>query len=178
MRSLAVGSIIAAVVMFALGFLFFGVLGMMMFDPLSAETAATVQSALGGTLPGTGTYIVPIEEDAFRRGPSAIVRYVAAGGVPSMPMELGMGFTHFLLTALLIAYGLNAIGGEFRRQARLVIWLGLAASVFMHLGDPIWYGFGWRANLFEFVADAVIFVAGGLVLARWFTAREAAPAAG
>lgn len=176
MRSVAVGGIVAAIVMFALGFVFFGLLGMMMFDPLSAETAASVQSSLGGTLPATGTYMVPGDEEAFMRGPSAVVAYVAAGELPSMPMAMGMGYVHFLLSALLIGYGLRAVGGDFARQARVVIWFGLAASAFMHLGDPIWYGFGWRMTLFEFVADAVMFIAGGLVLARWFTSERAAAA--
>ena len=169
----ALGGVIAAIVMFALGFVFFGLLGAMMFDPLAAGTAASVQSSLGGTLPATGTYMVPGDEEAFMRGPSAVVHYVAAGELPTMPMAMGMGFVHFLLTALLIGYGLRAIGGDFSRQARAVVWFGLAASAFMHLGDPIWYGLSWRAALFEFVADAVMFIAGGLVLARWFTSARA-----
>lgn len=179
MRSFALGSVVAAVVMFALGFVFFGLLGMMKFDALSADTAASAQAALAGTLPGTGTYMVPGDEEAFMRGPSAVVQFVAAGGLPTMPTALGMGFVHILLSALLIGYGLKAVGGDFPRQARVVIWFGLAASVFMHLGDPIWFGLSWRASLFEFAADAVMFIAGGLVLARWFTSRGAssAPAA-
>ncbi len=90
MRSFALGSIIAAVVMFALGFVFFGLLGIMKFDPLSAEAAASAQAALGGTLPATGTYMVPGDEEAFMRGPSAVVQYDAAGGLPTMPKAMGM----------------------------------------------------------------------------------------
>lgn len=178
MRAFALGSILAAVVMFALGFVFFGLLGGIVWDPIAADTAASVQSALGSTLPASGTYMVPPEDAAFMLGPSAVVAFVAAGGLPTMPMAMGMGFVHFLLSALLIAYGLKAVGGDFARQAAVVVWFGLAASAFMHLGDPIWYGFSWRPALFEFVADAVMFIAGGLVLARWFTSeRAAAPAA-
>ena len=178
MRSFALGSILAAVVMFALGFVFYALLGTtLMFDPLSADVASSVQSALGGTLPATGSYMIPADEEAFMEGPAAVVHYVAAGGAPTMPMAIGMGFVHFLLSALLIAYGLRAMGGDFARRARVVVWLGLAASAFIHLGDPISYGVSWRTPLFEFVADAVIFIAGGLVLARWFTsAHTAAPA--
>ena len=173
----ALGSVIAAVVMFALGFVFFGLLGMMMFDPLDAGTAASVQSTLGGTLPATGTYAVPMGEEAWMRGPSAVVQYVAAGGAPDMAMAMGMGFVHFLLSALLIGYALKAVGGDFGRQARVMVWFGLAAAVFMHLGDPIWYGFAWRNTLFQFVADAVMFIVGGLVLAWWLSsARETRPA--
>jgi hypothetical protein len=173
----ALGSVIAAAVMFALGFVFFGLLGEMMFDPLDPGIAASVQSSLGGTLPATGTYSVPIGEEAWMRGPSAVVQYVAVGGAPDMGMAMGMGFVHFLLSALLIGYALKAVGGDFARQANVMIWFGLAAAVFMHLGDPIWYGFAWRNTLFQFVADAVMFIAGGLVLAWWLnSAREARPA--
>jgi hypothetical protein len=177
MRSIAVGGIIAAIVMFALGFLFFGVLGTMMYAPLGADDAATVQAMLGSNLPATGSYMVPTDEAAWMTGPSAVIDYVAAGGAPSMPMAMGMGYVHFLLSALLFGYGLRAVGGDFARQARVVLWFGLGAAVFMHLGDPIWYGFAWRQTLFEFVADAVMMIAGGLVLARWFTSTPAASAA-
>ena len=176
MRSLAFGSLAAAVVMFALGFLFFGVLGMTMIAPLDPATANAVQGTLGGSLGESGTYMVPMEEEAWMRGPAAMINFVAAGDSPTMGLAMGMGFVHFLLTALLMAYGLIAIGGDFSRQARAVIWLGLAATTFMHLGDPIWYGFAWGHTLFEFVADTVMFIAGGLVLARWFTSTQAAAA--
>lgn len=171
------GSVIAAVVMFALGFVFFGLLGEMMFDPLDPGIAASVQSSLGGTLPATGTYSVPIGEEAWMRGPSAVVQFVAAGGAPDMAMAMGMGFVHFLLSALLIGYALKAVGGDLAHQARVMVWFGLAAAAFMHLGDPIWYGFAWRNTLFQFVADAVMFIAGGLVLAWWLSAAREAPAA-
>ena len=174
MRSIAVGGIVAAIVMFALGFVFFGLLGMTMFAPLDAGTASSIQGMLGAALPGTGTYAVPLDEEAWMRGPSAIVNYVAAGGAPDMAMAMGMGFVHFLLVALLLGYGLKAVGGDFGRQARVLLWFAFAATVFMHVGDPIWYGFAWRATLFEFVADAIMLIAGGLVLARWFTSERPA----
>lgn len=177
MRSLTLGSILAAILMFVLGFIFFGLLGAQMFTPLAPETATAVQGALAQHLPATGTYMVPADEAGWMAGPSAVVDYVAAGGAPAMPAAMAMGFVHFLLSALLIAYGLAAVGGDFGRQARAVIWFGLAAAAFMHLGDPIWYGFGWRKTLFLFVADGAIFIAGGLVLARWFTSGRPAATA-
>ena len=66
MRSIAVGSVVAAVVMFALGFVFYGLLGTMMYAPLPADVAAGVQTALGTSLSGTGTYMVPTDEAAWR----------------------------------------------------------------------------------------------------------------
>ena len=69
------------------------------------------------------------------------------------------------------------MGGDATRRMNVALWFGIAAAVFMDLGDPIWYGFSWRGILIEFVFDAVMFVAGGLVLAKWFTVDSAAPAA-
>jgi len=174
MRSLPVGGVVAAIVMFALGFVFFGLLFPMALSPLAPEAASAAQAALGSSLPGSGSYMVPATEEAWMRGPAAFVNFVAAGDAPAMGMAMGMGFVHFLLSALLIGYGLVAVGGDFARQARIVLWFGLAAAVFMHLGDPIWYGYGWRMPLFTFLADGVIFIAGGLVLARWFTSERRA----
>lgn len=176
MRSVPVGAVVAAIVMFALGFVFFGLIDITryMVGPLDPGTATAVQGALGAALPETATYAVPMDEEAWMRGPSAVILYVAAGGAPDMAMAMGMGFVHFLLVALLLGYGLRAVGGDFGRQARILLWFVFAATAFMHLGDPIWYGFAWRAHLIEFVADAVMLLVGGLVLARWFTARAAA----
>lgn len=174
MRSLPVGALVAAIVMFLLGFVFFGLLGMMLFAPLDPATATALQGALGQHLSATGTYMVPGDEEAWRIGPSAVVNFVAAGGANSIPMAMGMGFLHFVVSAFLIGLGLKAAGGDAQRQMGVALWYGLAAAVFMHLGDPIWYGFGWRSTLIEFAFDAVIFIAGGLVLAKWFTSERAA----
>jgi len=181
MRSIGVGAVVAAITIFFLGFIFYALLGTTAWDIASPETAAAVQSALGGALPGTGNYPIPTDEEAFMAGPSAIVHYVAAGGAPSMAGAMIGGFVHFLVVAFLMALGLKAMGGSFERQAQVVLWFGIAASVFMHLGDPVWYGFAWKASLFEFVADGVMFIAGGLILAKWFTSdrvvHEAPPRA-
>ena len=177
MRSLTVGALVAAIVMFALGFVFFGLLGTMLFTPLDPATAGTIQALLAEQLNATGTYMAPADEEAWMRGPSAVVRFVAAGGANSMPAAMGLGFLHFLVSALIIGLGLRAAGGGAGRQMRVAFWFGLAAGVFMHLGDPIWYGFAWRNSLIAFAFDTIMFVAGGLVLARWFTSERATAAA-
>jgi hypothetical protein len=167
------GSLAAAVLMFALGFVFFGFLFPMALSPISAEAASAAQAALGGSLPASGTYIVPIDEAAWMAGPSALINFTA-GASPPMGMAMALGFLHFALSAYIIALALRAVGGDFARQAAAVLWFGLAAAFFMHLGDPIWYGYGWRMPLFTFLADGVIFIAGGLVLAKWFSSERAA----
>ena len=176
MRSLFVGSLAAAVVMFALGFLFFGLLFTLALSPVAPATAASVQAALGTHLPASGSYAVPMDEAAWMAGPSALVHFTAAGGAPALPVAMVSGFLHMAASAFLVALGLKAAGGDFARQSRVAFWFGLAAAFFMHLGDPLWYGAGWRMPLFVFVADGLMFIAGGLVLARWFTSERRAAA--
>jgi hypothetical protein len=176
MRSLPVGVFAAAATMFFLGFVFFGLLGAMLYTPLDPAAATALKASLGQHLSATGTYMIPPDEEAWRTGPSAIVSFVAAGDANLTGAAEGIGFLHGLVTAFLIALALKASGGDARRQMRVALWYGLAAAVFMHLGDPIWYGFDWRTNLIEFACEAVMIVAGGLVLAKWFTS-ERAPAA-
>ena len=175
---LIVGSIAAAVLMFALGFVFFGFLFPMALSPISDEAASAAQAALGSSLPASGTYMVPMDEEAWMAGPSALVNFAAAGDPPPMGLAMALGFLHFVVSAFLIGLALRAVGGDFARQAAVMLWFGLAAAFFMHLGDPIWYGYGWRMPLFTFLADGVIFIAGGLVLARWFTSERTVVAAG
>jgi hypothetical protein len=174
MKSLPFGALVAAVVMFFLGFVFFGLLGTTLFAPLDPATGGAVQASLGQQLPATGSYMVPADEEGWMVGPGAVIDFVAAGDSPSMAMAMGLGFLHFFVTALLIGFALKAAGGGRARRMAVALWFGLAATVFGHLGDPIWYGFSWRGHLIEFVFDAIIFITGGLILARWFTASDRA----
>ena len=176
MRSLPVGGFVAALVMFFLGFCFYALGGTMMFSPLDPGAATALQGAVATVLTESGTYAAPADEAAFMQGPSAIVQFIAAGDVPNEMWAMGLGFLHMLVSSLLLGLCLQAVGGDAGRRIRVALWLGLAASVFSHLGDPLWYGFGWRASLFEFVADGMMFTAAGLVLAKWFTGDTAATA--
>lgn len=177
MRSLPVGALVAAIVMFVLGFVFFGLLGSMLAAPLDPARASAIQALLAEQLNATGDYMVPADEESWMRGPSAIVKFVVAGGTNSMPVAMGLGYLHLVVSALIMGLGLRAAGGDAGRRMSVAFWYGLAATVFMHLGDPVWYGFAWRTTLIKFAFDGIMFIAGGLVLARWFTAERAAPAA-
>lgn len=177
MQRLVIGSLMAAAVMFVLGFVFFGVLGTQSFSPASTEAAMAIQTAMEENLAGTGTYMIPPEEEAWMTGPSGVVNYVAAGDAPAnMAITMAEGFVHMLVSALLFGVALMATGGDFARQSRVVLWGGLAASMFMHFGDPIWMGFDWRHALYLFGAHAIMFIGGGLALAWWLTRAPAASA--
>ena len=176
MRSLPVGALAAAIVMFLLGYLFFDVLFPMALSPLAPDAAQAVQTALGSHLPASGSYAVPMDETAWMAGPSAMITFAAAGEVPTMAMAMVLGFLHMAVCIFIFGLALKAVGGDFGRQCKIVLLVGIAASAFMHLGDPIWYGGGWKMSIFVFVADGIMLIAGGLILAKWFTS-DRAPAA-
>jgi hypothetical protein len=176
MRSLPVGAIVAAIVMFLLGYVFFDLLHQMMLSPLDPAAATAVQAALGANLTASGTYMIPSTHEGWMAGPAALVMFTAAGDAPSMGMAMGLGFLHFLISAFLIGLALQGVGGDEMRRLKAAVMFGLAAAFFMHLGDPIWYGSGWRAALFLFVADGVMFIVGGIILAKWFTGQAGASA--
>jgi hypothetical protein len=171
LKSLFLGSVAAALAMIALGFLFFGLMRVSMFTPLDPADAVAVQAALGRHLPASGTYIIPGGGEAWRSGPAAVVKFVSAGGAPAGTQSLIAGLLQFLAAALAMGLALRAGGGSRARQVRMALWYGLAAGIFMHLGGPIWFGYAWRHALIEGAFDSAMFIAGGLVLARWFTSE-------
>src|SRR3546814_3104390 len=56
----------------------------------------------------------------------------------------------------------------FADRARIVLYVTLAASFYMHLGNSIWYHYDWSYTIYRFIADFVLLAAAGLVIARWF----------
>jgi hypothetical protein len=178
MRSLVVGSLFAAVLMFIIGFVLMGLLGSAAYTPASPQSAAALQAALRDNLTATGTYAVPDPwtaegEAAWMAGPAAVIRHVASGDSPGVVQSIAGGFVDMFVAALLMGFGLAA-SGNFRDRARLVVCFALAAGVFMHLGEVAWMGFDWRYSLYVFMSDVLMFIAGGLVLARSLARNEAA----
>jgi hypothetical protein len=177
MTRLLVGSIAAAIVMYILGFLLFATpLSMLAYGSATPEANLAIQAALKANLPATGTYIVPMPLDAagmaaYEAGPIATVHYNSGGFLTFSPGTMIGGFIHMLLAALLFAFALGAIKDRtplFADRARMVVLVAVSTSLYMHLGQPIWSHLGWPHFIYLFIADAIIFASGGLVLARWF----------
>ncbi|WP_298016328.1 hypothetical protein [uncultured Parasphingopyxis sp.] len=171
------GSVLGAVAMFVLGFIFYGALGSVPLDDLGDSEAAAVQSSLAanmGELPA-GAYVVPgtgtqNQERMFTDGPIATIQFNPAGFETMDATVLLGGFVHMLISALILGAALYAVSAHVRSYSAklsIVVLFGLAASVFMHLGNPIWWHQGWLYHLWLFFADFVSFVAAGAIIA-WF----------
>jgi hypothetical protein len=172
------GGIVAGLILFALGFVFWQTpLSGLAYKNLPDAQGAAVQTALAQNLTqtGTGTYRIPdakTQQGAllYARGPIATVDYNTDGFSPTGTAGLVPGLIVALVAGMLIAFGLGAVGGGrvFRELARLVVFASLGICTWLFLGAPIANHFGWGFWIYAFFAEAVSFIVAGLVVARWF----------
>lgn len=181
------GSVAAAVAMFVLGFIFFATpLAKIGIAKLDDSQAAAVQSTLAVHLPHTGTYSVPgvdtpAQTNMYSRGPIATIHYNTRGFAATDTGSLITGLVFNFIVALLIGLALLGIDirvADFGSRARTVAIVAVAASAFTHLGEPIYLHHDWPHFIYLFVADSLMLVAGGVIVAWFLPIRAvAAPAA-
>jgi hypothetical protein len=81
------------------------------------------------------------------------------------------GFIHMLVSALILGAALYGLSGRvvaFRERMAVVVLFSLAAGIWMHLGNPIWWHQSWSYHIYIFVADTVSLIVAGGIIARWF----------
>lgn len=184
MIRVVIGAVAAAVAMFIIGFLFFATpLGNIPVSQIDDEGAAAIQQALAEHIgaDGPAAYVVPgiigeAQQVQYINGPIAMVHYNPNGFALGDANAMLGGFIQLLVTALLLGaalYGLSGHVREFSERLKILILFALAASVFMHLGNPVWWHQGWVFHGYLFVADLVSFIVGGTIIARWFLPKVA-----
>ncbi len=177
MIKLFFGSIVAAVAMFITGFLFFATPLQYLGSSRVTDTQnSAIQAALAANLPQTGTYMIPDTSTAegtvmYGKGPIATVHYNSKGFSTAAPDVLIGGFIHEFIICILLAAALSGLDRripDFASRAKLVVLYSVAASAFMHLGEPIWYHHDWPHFIYLFIGDTAMLIVAGLILARWF----------
>jgi hypothetical protein len=172
-----IGGLVAGIVIFVVGFVFWATpLGELAYSKADEAQNAAVQASLAQNLTpaGTGTYIIPAHNNAngaqlYARGPIATVHFNTKGYSPDDMSMILPGFIVALISGLLIAFGLSAVGGRsFADLARLVVCFSLGFTVWEYLGSPIFNHFGWGYWIYAFIAESVSLILAGLVVARWF----------
>ncbi|HEY0111816.1 MAG TPA: hypothetical protein VGB59_01555 [Allosphingosinicella sp.] len=184
-----IGGIVAGIIIFVVGFIFWATpLGDLAYRKAGEAQNAAVQAALAQNLTqtGTGAYIIPEHEGAagavlYAKGPIATVHFNTQGYSPDDASMILPGFILATLSGLLIAFGLAAVseGKSFASLARLVVCFALAFTVWEFLASPVFNHFGWGYWIYGFIAESVSLILAGLAVARWFVPRavgEAAPA--
>jgi hypothetical protein len=159
------------------GMLFWGLLA----DPLGVfrrlpNDAAVTQLLEAGETP-TGTYFMPWPRAtpeqfaAFvaqhQAGPFYRLSYVREGIDPNSPGKLILGCLHYLAVAT-IAVGLVLVSrtASFGRRLALVTLGGLLGTLFITLGDPIWFHLPWDYTLGVLLYELVAWALLGSIVAR------------
>ena len=164
MKNLALGALLAAVVLFAWGFVFWGLIptpGMHMHPDQAA-----LQQYLSESIPETGAYYVPYpagadDAEAVARheaGPLAFL-FIRMQGESMMPPSMMIGgFIHMLITALLIGMLLRMLLPSlptWRNRVLFVVLAGIAAAFWSDLAWPIWWRTPWTFFVWMAVYDII-----------------------
>jgi hypothetical protein len=179
MFKMALGAFVAAIAMFVTGFLFYATpLHNLAYQSLDDAKGAAVQGVLADNLvaTGTGTYMIPNPATSaggvgYINGPIATVHFNASGFPISDMSGLAWGFFHEFIICFLLGWALMGIDRrvpDYVSRGKTVIMFSLAASAFIHLGNPIWYHHDWTYAIYRFFADAIMLTVAGMILARWF----------
>lgn len=178
----AIGGLAGGLALYLVGFLFWGTpLANLAYANVEDAKAAAIQAALAQYLTetGTGTYAVPWPGSdqgtiLYGRGPIATIHFVTQGFPAVDTSALIWGLMLALLAGLLIAAALAAIADRvtlFGDRVRLTVLFALAATLYIHLGQPLLNHYGWGYFIYAFLADFIGLSAAGIVVARWFLPR-------
>jgi hypothetical protein len=182
-----IGGIVAGLILFFVGFVFWATpLNRLAFSDAGAAESAAVQTALAQNLTksGTGTYQIPNPDTAggtvlYGQGPVASIHFNTSGfAVDDMNMMI-VGLVFALVAGLLMAYALAAAcgGRSFASLARLVVLYSVAITLWTILAQPVFGHFGWGYWVYAFIAETTALILAGLAIVRWFLPRaEVAPA--
>lgn len=187
-----IGGLVGGIILFVVGFIFWATpLSQIAYSSADQAQNAALQTSLAQNLTpsGTGTYVVPAYTQAegavlYAEGPIATVHFNTSGYSPDDMSMLLPGLVFALVSGLLMAFGLAAVGGGgrgFPDVARLVVLFSVGITTWTILAMPIFNHYGWGYWIYSFIAETAALVAAGLVIARWFLphyeAARAAPAA-
>ena len=184
MIRILIGSVVGGLAQFFVGFIFWGLpfLARIPFTIAPDPQNAAVQTALAQNLTatGTGTYFIPWPGSAAGtvlqgRGPVAMI-FFNTHGFPQMdPGSLIAGLILSIVTILLLGLALHAVAGrviDFPSRARIVVLTGVATVLYFTLTMPVYnYFMPWGYWIYLGLSQLIGYVAGGLILARWFLPR-------
>jgi hypothetical protein len=180
-----IGSVLAALGMFFWGFAYWAGGLADPFTHVSPEAEAAVSATLKAQLAEAGLYMIPdpkngtMEESnaRFAAGPYAMIHFRPSGIQMGDPATMGVGFLHMFLCSLLLAIVLS-LALAFRPPSygeapaymavfRLGALIGLLATVFANLSQPIWWHAAWDVALKFAAYDLIAYVIAAAILAHF-----------
>ena len=171
MKKLILGSVLAALALFAWGFIYYGFSGIPY--RFLGQSSDAVALSLKESFPTDGTYIFPDPrtdnmEELQKRGPVAMI-HIKPDGVPDPMSMMGAGFIHGWIYSLLLAILLKQICKKTGYGGRVgfVVLAATIGAFAARFGDAVWWqqAWGWQlANFAYAIAGGLII---GLILAKF-----------
>jgi len=178
MKRTALGVIIASIVLFLWGFIYWGsgAYRTMVWKQSTDDVAAG--KALLEYFPQNGTYYVPgsekdlkTVETRFESGPVAFVHMLSINGRPMVDVSIMIkGFILNLVVIVLLAVLLRQVCAALPRyidRVKFVALAGLTAAIFIDCGGAVWWQIDWSWKLYQAFYSFSAWLLIGLVLARF-----------
>ncbi len=188
MKKYILGPFLAALAVFIWGFIYWGAPPYLAYKALGqVDDVSATALAVGKMFPVSGAYLLPSPLDGSdkmnalaARGPMVEVHIIKEPFTSAdMAKCMTLGFVHMFVLALLLTIILGTLAKAFvcwMCRVRFCAAIGLLVAV-SDLGYVIWWhhALGWTVaqSVYDFAAFTII----GLVLAKFVTPKEPAPAA-
>lgn len=173
MKRLVIGIAIAAVALYAWGFLVWGAGPYATLIWKQSPEEEVAGQMLREQFPHNGTYFVPAAalenvEQRFEHGPVAMIHMLAVDGRPAFdPSIMVKGFLVNLVAIVLVALLLKQVASAlptYFDRVKFVALAGLASAILIDIGDVAWWqmDLSWMAYRGAYHASAWVVM--GLVL--------------
>lgn len=188
MVRLIVGIVLADVVLYFWGFLFWGVNPFWSQVIRQASDDRAAAQAVRTHFPARGTYLVPglhqpaeTLATAFPEGPVAFVHVTHPDGRPIMDPQIMLnGFLLNTVVVVLIALVLNQVKPALPSYASRVghcLLIGLTAAILVDIGEAAWWTLPLDWKLWQAGYSASVWLVAGAVLAAFIRPAVSQPAA-
>ncbi|MBI5759664.1 MAG: hypothetical protein HZA46_14190 [Planctomycetales bacterium] len=178
MKRTVVGIVIAQVVLYFFGFIWWGLGPYPSLIWKQARSDDAAAQALREQFPENGTYLVPSTagkpedvDHAMRRGPVAFVHMLRVEGRAAMePSIMVTGFATNLIVIVLIALLLGRCSTAlptYADRVKFVAFAGFIAAFFIDGGEIVWWQMPANWKLYQAGYDFLFWVIAGLILAKF-----------
>lgn len=176
MARTVIGVIIASIVIYAWGFVYWGMGPYQKHIWKHLKSGDEAGRALLMHFNERGTYFVPaFDEDAealdarYKAGPVAMVHMVAPKGRPMVDATImGTGFLLNTFVVILVAILLHNITPHmpsYMSRVGIVALAGITASVLIDGGDVVWWQIPWEWKLYQATYNVSVWIIAGLIMA-------------
>ena len=162
---IVVSAVVTAIVLFFIGFLWWGIL-MPIVRPAKVISNPAVVDSMSDGLSESGIYFHPDygDPEAHTGGGPMVIAYFFTDQ-PNMGQMMGGGFVHMLVTAFLASWIVRKLNRPtFGSRFAIVFTLGLFAAIWADVGNMIWWRHPPMWTAFHLGYDVLSWAVAGLII--------------